>query len=185
MDYKDGYFAVCADSICGYMNDFWIKKDDKINEFIETKETEEKELNAKKKKAEYAELQKEYIKKYGQKTYNKLRKGDYWIGMTTAMAGISLGSPKKVNSTVGSWGDHEQWVYDNFNLYFEDGITDLLSKLKTRYMAKATKKQALGRGLSALLKEEKFNKEIIKLEAENDRLFKLVEKLTDALIDRK
>ena len=122
MDYKDGYFAVCADSICGYMNDFWIKKDDKINEFIETKETEEKELNAKKKKAEYAELQKEYIKKYGQKTYNKLRKGDYWIGMTTAMAGISLGSPKKVNSTVGSWGDHEQWVYDNFNLYFEDGI---------------------------------------------------------------
>jgi len=37
-------------------------------------------------------------------------------------------------------------------------------------MAKATKKEALGRGLTALLKEEKFKKEIIKLEAENDRL---------------
>ena len=122
MDYKDSYFSVCADSVCGYINDFWIKKDDKINEFIETKETEEKKLKTKKKKAAYAELQKEYIKKYGQKTYNKLKKGEYWIGMTKAMAGISLGSPKKVNSTVGSWGDHEQWVYDKFNLYFEDGI---------------------------------------------------------------
>lgn len=33
-------------------------------------------------------------------------------------------------------------------------------------MAKATKKEALGRGFTALLKEEKFKKEIIKLEAE-------------------
>lgn len=55
-------------------------------------------------------------------------------------------------------------------------------------MAKATKKQALGLGLSSLLREteeSKLKERIIKLEAERDRLLSLVEKLTDALIDRK
>ena len=123
MDYKGGYFDVCIDSVCGYIHDFWIKKDFKINELVRKKETEEKELKAKNKKAEYAELQKKHIKKYGQKTYNRLRKGDYWLGMTKEMAVISLGSPKKVNSNVGSWGNHEQWVYNNnIFLYFEEKI---------------------------------------------------------------
>jgi len=122
IDYEDGYFSVCAESVCGYMNDFWLKKDDKIEEFIKTKKTEKRRLKAKNKKAAYDELQEKYIKKYGQKTYNKLKKGLYWLGMTNEMARISLGSPKKVNSNVGSWGNHEQWVYDKSNLYFEDGI---------------------------------------------------------------
>lgn len=128
LDYKDGYFGVCADSICGYMSTIWINKDDKIYEFIKSIEDEERELKRlereqklKHHKTEYAELEKKYIKKYGQKTYNKLKEGYYWIGMNREMATISLGSPDDINRTVGSWGVHEQWVYDNLYLYFENG----------------------------------------------------------------
>lgn len=128
IDYKDGYFGVCADTICGYMSDLWIKKNDKIIEFINAKEKEEKELRRlereqklKNQKAEYAKLEKNYIKKYGQKTYDKLKQGYYWIGMNKEMATISLGRPNDINRTVGSWGVHEQWVYDNLYLYFENG----------------------------------------------------------------
>ncbi|EPR73765.1 hypothetical protein ADIWIN_1227 [Winogradskyella psychrotolerans RS-3] len=128
LDYKDDYFGVCTDSICGYMSDLWIKKNDRIKEFIKAKETEEDELKRlekeqklKNQRAEYAKLEKKYIKKYGQKVYNELKQGYYWIGMNREMATISLGSPNDINRTVGSWGVHEQWVYDNLFLYFENG----------------------------------------------------------------
>lgn len=127
LDYKDDYFGVCTDSICGYMSELWIKRNDKISAFVKTKEEERKlkrlqrEQKLKEKKAEYAELEKKYIKKYGQNTYYKLQEGYYWIGMDKEMATISLGSPNDINRTVGAWGVHEQWVYDNFYLYFENG----------------------------------------------------------------
>ncbi|NBW72272.1 MAG: hypothetical protein EBR24_05750 [Flavobacteriia bacterium] len=129
LDYFDGYFGVCTDSICGYMSGLWINQNNKINEFIRLKEDEKKELERleneqkiKIQKAEWAKLEKIYIKKYGQTTYSKLKQGYYWIGMTREMATISLGSPNDINRTVGSWGVHEQWVYDNLYLYFENGI---------------------------------------------------------------
>ena len=34
---------------------------------------------------------------------------------------LSWGDPKKINKSVGSWGVHEQWVYENQYLYFENG----------------------------------------------------------------
>jgi hypothetical protein len=128
LDYYDGYFGICTDSICGYMSELWIEKNEKIYEFIKVKKQEQKELKRleyenklKLEKVEYAKLEKEYIKKYGQKTYNKLKEGYYWTGMNREMATISLGSPNDINRTVGSWGVHEQWVYDNIYLYFENG----------------------------------------------------------------
>lgn len=128
LDYYDGYFGICTDSICGYMSEMWIEKNEKVYEFIKVKKQEQKELKRleyerklKLKEAEYAKLEKEYIKKYGQKTYDKLKQGYYWIGMNREMATISLGSPKDINRTVGSWGVHEQWVYDDTYLYFENG----------------------------------------------------------------
>lgn len=45
-----------------------------------------------------------------------------WIGMTTKMALASRGKPKKINTSVYSWGKHEQWVYSNVYLYFENDI---------------------------------------------------------------
>jgi hypothetical protein len=128
LDYKDGYFGVCTESICGYMSDVWIKRNDKINSFIQTKIAEEKELKRleterklKTQQEQYAKLEKQYIAKYGQNTYEKLKQGFFWIGMNKEMATISLGSPNDVNRTVGTWGVHEQWVYDNLYLYFENG----------------------------------------------------------------
>ena len=41
--------------------------------------------------------------------------------MTDEMAVVALGSPKDINRSVGSWGTHEQWVYDGEYLYFENG----------------------------------------------------------------
>ncbi|WP_242120951.1 coiled-coil domain-containing protein [Aestuariivivens sediminicola] len=128
MDYNNGYFGVCSDSICGYMSDVWLERNEIIKAFIKAKEEEERTLKQlereqklKQELAKSAELEKKYLKKYGQKTYNKLKQGYYWIGMNKEMAIISLGSPKDINRTVGSWGVHEQWVYDNLYLYFENG----------------------------------------------------------------
>jgi hypothetical protein len=44
------------------------------------------------------------------------------IGMTSNQVISSWGKPEKNNRTVGSWGTHEQWVYGNTYLYFENGI---------------------------------------------------------------
>lgn len=44
-------------------------------------------------------------------------------GMTAEQCRASWGRPQDINRTTGSFGVHEQWVYDGYNyLYFEDGI---------------------------------------------------------------
>jgi len=64
------------------------------------------------------------VAKYGQKNADAILNHQYWIGMTSEIARASLGSPDKNNKSVGSWGVHEQWVYENkgLYLYFENGI---------------------------------------------------------------
>ena len=37
------------------------------------------------------------------------------------MALESWGQPDDINRSVGSWGVHEQWVYGDEYLYFENG----------------------------------------------------------------
>lgn len=44
------------------------------------------------------------------------------LGMTPCMAVAAWGRPEKINRSVGSFGTHEQWVYQDNYLYFEDGI---------------------------------------------------------------
>jgi len=44
------------------------------------------------------------------------------IGMTREQAESKFGLPMDVNRSVGSWGVHEQWVYNRTYLYFENGI---------------------------------------------------------------
>jgi hypothetical protein len=69
------------------------------------------------------EIEKGYIKKYGEKNYRRMKDGNFWIGMNKEMATISLGSPKDINRTVGKWGVNEQWVYNGgLYLYFENGV---------------------------------------------------------------
>ena len=62
------------------------------------------------------------VKKYGVEIANKILSSKIWIGMTDEMAIESLGRPQENNRTVGSWGVHEQWVYRNLYVYFENGI---------------------------------------------------------------
>jgi hypothetical protein len=128
LDYYDGYFGVCANSICGYVNEMWIQGSSRIDELITVKRQERKEFERlkkenkiKKENKEYAEIERKNIAKYGKTLYDKLKKGYYWLGMTDSMAIISLGSPNDINRTVGSWGVHEQWVYDGNYYYFENG----------------------------------------------------------------
>lgn len=136
IDYHNEYFGVCFDSICGYINDYWIIDNEKTKEYVKFKKDEEAEririkneqkiiANKNRIKEEEIELKKIEninIKKYGKVLYEKLKRGYYWIGMTDKMALIALGYPSKINRSVGEWGVHEQWVYNNIYLYFENGI---------------------------------------------------------------
>ncbi len=136
LDYSDLYFGVCIGGICGYMSEIWLKKSPEIENFILAKNFEKEELKRleservlrqksreiQAEKAKLLELEKTYIKKYGEKNYSKMKQGYYWIGMNKEMATISLGSPNKVNRTVGAWGVKEQWVYNTIYLYFENGV---------------------------------------------------------------
>lgn len=53
--------------------------------------------------------------------------GEVTRGMTAAQVESSWGSPSKINRSVGSYGSHEQWIYDRGNsrsqyIYLENGI---------------------------------------------------------------
>ena len=45
LGYKNGYFEVCQGSICGYINEIWIKKNNSISEFIKTQGTDSKSVS--------------------------------------------------------------------------------------------------------------------------------------------
>ena len=128
LDYGNDYFSVCIDSICGIMHEVWINKNDKIRKFIKAKDDEQKALKKlvreqkyKKEEDELDALENKYKKKYGEKFYNELKEGKFWIGMTKEMAIIALGEPDDINKTVGSWGVHEQWIYNKLYIYFKNG----------------------------------------------------------------
>ena len=73
-------------------------------------------------KADLAMRKQKLIDKYGVSIATKLLNGDIWLNMTSEMASESRGYPTKNNRSVGAWGVHEQWVYSNYILYFENGI---------------------------------------------------------------
>lgn len=65
----------------------------------------------------------QYIRKYGKELGSLILQKKVKIGMTSEMCVEAWGKPNDINRTTGSWGTHEQWVYDNdCYLYFENGI---------------------------------------------------------------
>jgi hypothetical protein len=102
-DYFDGFWSIKFDSIIGYTNDIFISN--------------RRELNARRDIYNNSEI----LKRFGKEIGNKILSHQIWSGMTTEMAKLSVGNPKDINRTVGTWGIHEQWVYDNRYLYFENG----------------------------------------------------------------
>ncbi|MFT4669139.1 MAG: hypothetical protein ACI9M9_000063 [Flavobacteriaceae bacterium] len=90
---------------------------------LERDEKKEKEIVKRERRSEINKEERKYfLEKYGEKIFNKLDNGKYWIGMTEEMVRFSLGNPKDINRSTGSYGVHEQWVYSNRNLYFENGV---------------------------------------------------------------
>ncbi|MCU4177444.1 hypothetical protein [Carboxylicivirga sp. N1Y90] len=63
------------------------------------------------------------IKKYGAIQGEKINNGSIWIGMSKEMVIDSRGHPSKINRSVGTWGVHEQMIYNNdVYIYIENGI---------------------------------------------------------------
>ncbi|MEJ8546638.1 copper amine oxidase N-terminal domain-containing protein [Brevibacillus borstelensis] len=69
-----------------------------------------------------------YDKKWPNAVYEGIKQGKVAVGMTKEMVLMSVGKPEKINTSMESWGVHEQWIYptkDKFRsnyIYFRDGI---------------------------------------------------------------
>ena len=62
------------------------------------------------------------VKRYGNSNADLIISGKVKVGMSKQAAKESWGEPDDINTTTGSYGTHEQWVYGNGNyLYFENG----------------------------------------------------------------
>lgn len=97
-----GYWFVKCGDVTGYISDLYVSETEDIKKF----------------KLNFTTKQNNDLK-YIDETFSGL----FWIGMTKTQARTSLGSPDNTNTTVGSWGTNEMWVYRNKNLYlfFENG----------------------------------------------------------------
>lgn len=60
--------------------------------------------------------------KYGITNWNLILNGRVKIGWTKEMCKLSWGEPNDINSTLTSRSKHEQWVYEDNYLYFDNGI---------------------------------------------------------------
>lgn len=57
--------------------------------------------------------------------------GRVFLGMTRGQARLSWGDPKSINTTIASYGVHEQWIYSVLGhryLYFENGALTTIQK---------------------------------------------------------
>ena len=87
--------------------------------------TDKKEYDEKIKAEQQAKQErlKKLTAKYGKYYAKLIADGRVARGMTREMAREAWGEPDDINVSVGSWGRHEQWVYDRWDsyLYFENG----------------------------------------------------------------
>lgn len=96
-----------------------------LEKYIADKKSKEEKAQMEKLAAEKALAEKKarLTKQYGRELASIILENKVQIGMTTEMCREAWGLPEDINSTSGSWGIHEQWVYGGGNyLYFENGI---------------------------------------------------------------
>lgn len=63
------------------------------------------------------------LKKLDKKTLDAINNKNIFLGMKDYIVITSVGQPDDINKSVGPWGVHEQWVYNNeVYLYFENGL---------------------------------------------------------------
>jgi len=123
----ENYYKVYFESDSGYVNKAGFKSVKQIeqenNSINQQQIAEEERIKRyeKQREIELVEKRTNLIKKYGEKIGRKIFQEEIWIGMTSEMVIDSQGRPKDINKTVGSWGVHEQWVYENNTyLYLEN-----------------------------------------------------------------
>ncbi len=124
LDYIDGYFGVCYNGKCGYLSEIYIEENEILSDYVKLKENQKEELKKLSKinsTKENLELEEKYKKKYGLKQYERLKRGEYWIGMSYDMAVISLGYPKDSIYTLSEFGSYETCIYGSLYLFFENG----------------------------------------------------------------
>ena len=63
-----------------------------------------------------------YLKKYGSKFGRYVAEREIVIGMNKNMVKDAWGDPDHINTTQGTYGAHEQWVYGKRYIYFKNGI---------------------------------------------------------------
>ena len=63
------------------------------------------------------------------KAYSTHKKyGSLRIGISKEACEAICGKPDKINTTTGSWGVHEQWVYKDKYIYFENGLVTAIQE---------------------------------------------------------
>lgn len=128
--YEDGNtrFLKAADS--GFLYIKYLNQSDDLIGLIKKFDAEkdsigiiQNEVYQKQKQKNYEAKKAKLIAAFGQENAKKILEGKIWLGMTANMAVQSWGRPEKINTTVGTFGKHEQWIYPNNEyLYFENDI---------------------------------------------------------------
>lgn len=132
LDSNEHYWRAKAKDIYGYINKAFVYSPTYL-EMEEAKKVQDKKDIAKVTEdiEKSARLYKEKRKKrrdllvnaLGTKIGNRIVNREIWLGMSGDLARLSQGIPDDINKSVGSWGVHEQWVYNSKDLYlyFENG----------------------------------------------------------------
>jgi hypothetical protein len=117
------YWSVSISSKFGYVNEVFIQGIPQIEEFKKNISSIKKNKKLEENKKIQESVKTALANKYGIFNSERILNHQYWIGMTDEMARESLGSPDDINRTTGTWGVHEQWVYEKkeLYLYFENG----------------------------------------------------------------
>lgn len=123
--FNDRYFKLESK---GFIKDEYVNMTDKLygiqQYFIDNQKKREIERAVKVEKDEKDEYfaRKKYLeKKYGINVASRLLKNQIWLGMTSQMFTEVMGKPIRVNRTVTSSIEYEQWVYgqiENTSYYY-------------------------------------------------------------------
>lgn len=120
--YDDGYFVKVVGinkPIKGYIFRYELEttKDltDHINKVVDERRKYEETKSGKERNISIEKRKSRLIQTFGSQTATKILNKEYWIGMTREQALESCGYPNTINETVGSWGQHEQWVYETLS----------------------------------------------------------------------
>lgn len=87
------------------------------------KKKKQQQINAANKKKTEAK-RKKLVEKYGERTADAIMKQEIFRGMSESALVESWGKPREINSSVGSWGTHKQYVYWDDYVYVENGIVE-------------------------------------------------------------